>query len=361
MRIGILTYYFVHNYGAILQAYGMQRVLEQLGHEVSFLTFNRNYDHMMEGADKKYDLSIKSIPFLAKYFINNGAETFYYNLIKRKKLHSFMKEHMKIGERYSDAKCDAVLIGSDEVFAIDIGVNPFLYGHNVPVENIFSYAASFGSTQLKDVDRFGCRELIQSGLTRLTKIGVRDVITAEMVKSIADRQAILNCDPVILYGYKVEIQKARKQKQSERYLILYSYDRNFIDRREIDTISSFARKNNLKVWSVGYYHKWCDKIIMCSPMEMFGLFCNSEMVITDTFHGSIVSIITNTPFMVRLNKKNQKVEYLLEQYQMENRKTDSIADLDRLYRERINYVSVNQLIEQERQKSMTFLKECLMN
>ena len=81
MKVGILTYYFVHNYGAILQAYGMQCVLEKMGYDSAFLTFDRNYDHMPAGADKKYNLSVKSIPLLTKYFLKNGAGTFYYNFI----------------------------------------------------------------------------------------------------------------------------------------------------------------------------------------------------------------------------------------------------------------------------------------
>lgn len=185
MKIGILTYYFVHNHGAILQAYGMQCVLEQLGHEATFLTFSRNYDHMEVGADKKYNLSIKSVPLLFNYFLSNGAGTFYYNYKKRNQLHLFKKQYMKMGERYSDAEQDAVLIGSDEVFAIDVGINPFLYGHDIPVNNIFSYAASFGSSEIYDIEKAGCKELIGSGLKKLKNIGVRDVCSYNIVKELS--------------------------------------------------------------------------------------------------------------------------------------------------------------------------------
>ena len=143
MKIGILTYYFVHNYGAILQAYGMQKVLEKLGHESAFLTFNRNYDHIPVGADRKYNLSIKSVPLLTKYLLSNGMGTFYYNYKKRESLQTFTRKYMKMGERYSDADRDAVLIGSDEVFSIDIGLNPFLYGHDIPVKKVGADSPTF--------------------------------------------------------------------------------------------------------------------------------------------------------------------------------------------------------------------------
>lgn len=359
MKVGILTYYFVHNYGAILQAYGMQKVLESLGHEVSFLTFDRNYDHMPEGADRKYNLSIKSVPLLTRYFISNGVGTFYYNFIKREQLRLFTKQQMHIAERYSDANQAAVLIGSDEVFSIDVGINPFLYGHGIPVKNIFSYAASFGSTQQEDIDGYGCRELIKSGLEKFSKVGVRDIASAQIVKAVSSRDAILTCDPVILYGFKKEIQQAFANKSSEKYLLLYSYDKNFNEPDEIRTLRDFARKNNLKIFSVGYYHKWCDKNIMCSPVEMLEWFCNCEMVITDTFHGSVISIITNTPLMVNLTKENQKVEYLLEEYHLTDRLTADIHDVDILFDQKTDYNAVNVLLEQKRQASMDFLKHCL--
>ena len=125
-------------------------------------------------------------------------------------------------ERYTDVKRDAVLIGSDEVFAIDVGLNPFLYGHDIPVKNIFSYAASFGSTRLEDIERMGCKEIIGSGLTKLINIGVRDITSQTIVRDITKREAIINCDPVILYGYKDEIEKAQALRSTKRFIIIYS-------------------------------------------------------------------------------------------------------------------------------------------
>ena len=359
MKIGILTYYFVHNYGAILQAYGVQCVLESMGHEPVFLTFSRNYDHLPVGAEKKYNLSIKSVPLLTKYFFDNGAGTFYYNYIKRNRLHAFSTTKMKMGERYSDAKKDAVLIGSDEVFAIDVGLNPFLFGHDIPVDNIFSYAASFGSSRTQDIRDAGCEEVINSGLRRLSRIGVRDITTKNMVEEISGCEATLNCDPVILYGYHDEIEKARAIKPKENYIIIYSYDRNFNSFHDIEAIKKFAIKERYKIYSVGYYHKWCDKNIMCSPIEMIDYFCNAKLVVTDTFHGSVISIITNTPLMVRLTKQNQKVEYLLSQYGLEDHLTNDINDINRLYQLKTDYKKINEIVAEERRKSLKYLQECL--
>lgn len=61
--IGILTYYGVHNHGAVLQANGLQQVLKGMGYNVRFLTFNRSYEYISEEQIKKYKLDLSSIPF----------------------------------------------------------------------------------------------------------------------------------------------------------------------------------------------------------------------------------------------------------------------------------------------------------
>ena len=69
MEIGILTYYGVHNHGAVLQANGLKRILEKQGHSVRFLSFERNYDYIPAEQTKKYKIGIGSIPYYFKYLL----------------------------------------------------------------------------------------------------------------------------------------------------------------------------------------------------------------------------------------------------------------------------------------------------
>ena len=79
MKIGILTYYGVHNHGAVLQANALRTFLVNKGHEVTFLTFERNYDFITKEKAKKYQGGISSIPFYFKYLIDKGAFNIIYN------------------------------------------------------------------------------------------------------------------------------------------------------------------------------------------------------------------------------------------------------------------------------------------
>ena len=109
---------------------------------------------------------------------------------------------------------------------------------------------------------------------------------------------------MILYGYQKE-QDYFVPKNAGKYIVIYSYDKNLNYKEDIKAIKTFAKKNGLKIYSCGYHHKWCDKNINCDPYKLLGYFKNSAFIITNTFHGAVISLITNSQMIVKLtnNKK----------------------------------------------------------
>lgn len=199
--------------------------------------------------------------------------------------------------KYEDFAGDLVVIGSDEVFSLEIGVNPFLYGNGLNAKHIISYAGCFGPTTYEDVVKQGQQKMISDGLHHMDAVSVRDQNSLETVKKTADIDATLVCDPVILYGYEKDMQSFRPPIKD--YILIYSYDKNLNDTAEYNYIKAYADKHSLKIVSVGYYHRWC-KCIDASPFELLGWIKNATLVVTDTFHGSVVSIICNTTMVVKL-------------------------------------------------------------
>ncbi len=84
MEIGILTHHAVHNHGAMLQMYALIRVLREKGHQVRALDFKRNFDYIGAELEKKYSVSLKSIPYYTKYLMKNGINKTFYNYRKVK-------------------------------------------------------------------------------------------------------------------------------------------------------------------------------------------------------------------------------------------------------------------------------------
>ena len=92
-----------------------------------------------------------------------------------------------------------------------------------------------------------------------------------IVNEYSNKTPSLVFDPVILYGYKGE-QLKYKPQTNEKYIIVYSFDKNFRDRNTIEQLKALAKKEKCRIYSVGYHHKWCDKNICPDPIEMLGLF-----------------------------------------------------------------------------------------
>ena len=73
------------------------------------------------------------------------------------------------------------------------------------------------------------------------------------------------------------------------------------------------------MYSVGFYHKWCDKNINASPLELLGWFKNAAYIVTDTFHGTVLSLITHSRFATKVRGNGNKICNLLGEYGLANR------------------------------------------
>ncbi len=357
MDIGILTYYGVHNHGAVLQANGLQQVLRGMGHNVRFLSFERSYEYISEEQTKKYKLGLASIPFYFKYMIEKGPDNILYNYKKRNTLKTFRASSFNLSTSYNSFEGDAVVIGSDEVFSIEIGYNPMMYGYGLKAKKIVSYAGSFGPTTNEEIKQKGKAEAIKQGLEHFAAISVRDQNSQSVIKELCNKDVPLVCDPVILYGYKKEMGQFVPPEAG--YIVIYAYDNRMNDEEEVKAIKAYAKEHGLKIYSVGYYHKWCDRNIDASPTELFGWIRNADLTITDTFHGSVISIICNTPMAVKLRGNANKLSYLLSEYGLSDRIMDTFIDLAKVTKLPIDFDDVNRRLEEKREASLLYLKHAI--
>lgn len=359
MKIGIITHYDVHNHGALLQLNALIRILSSLGIEAQALQYDKNYDFLGINLKNKYNISIKSIYFYINYIKKEGLKKTLFNIKKKKTLDLFKKRNNLIGEYYSQTKnIDAIVIGSDEVFALHTGPTPILFGHASPCKFVFTYAASFGPTTIEDIKRLNCLSFVQSGINSLASISVRDLNSYNIIKELISRDVTIVCDPVILYGYSKEIS-LHTRINLPSYILLYSYDKNMNTSQEIQEIRTIAEKNSLKIVSVGFYHSWCDYNINADPIKLLHYFCSAQKIITDTFHGSVLSIITNKEFAVKTRDNSNKLYNLLDEYNLTDRIITTSTTYEEIFQEKINYESVNKEIENRRKISMNFLTKTI--
>ncbi len=357
MRIGILTHYMVNNQGAQLQLAAMYAHLQELGHSPVVLTYEKNFD-LDPGEQKKNSASLRALPYyLRHYLLEKGLGLTLFNARKVQAHRRALQAYPYLP--YDTDQVDAVLIGSDEVFSVDVGCNRMMYGYGLHAPAL-AYAPAFGRTTIEDLKQYGYEELVTEGLKNMPCLSARDSHTQEMIRSLTGREVPQVCDPVLLYrgGFSADIHPIGKP-----YLIVYSYDRNMTEAREIEAIQSYAQAHGLLTVSLGTYHSWCDKKIVCGAAEWYTYFRDAACVITDTFHGAVTAMKNhcNLAVLIRENINQFKMTSLLEQTGLTQRRLPemTIEALEGVLSQPINYVATDARIAAMAEKSDRYLKQAL--
>lgn len=194
----------------------------------------------------------------------------------------------------------------------------------------------------------------------MKKITVRDENSANIVEELTNSRPPIVVDPVLLYGYKDEIDILDSPMKDD-YLLVYSYDNRMNSPEEIKSIKNYAKKNNLKIVSAGFFHEWCDKNINVTPIQLLSWFKHSNGVITDTFHGCVMSIITEANFTVKTRTSNQfKLINLLKEYNLSDRIFLDWDKLEETISKKIDYTIIREEVKTRREFSKGLLKKMIM-
>lgn len=359
-QIGIITHYDVHNHGALLQLTAMIKVLGKKGFIAKALRFDKNYDFMGYSLKAKYNPSIKSVGIYLNFLKEKGLGCTFYNYKKHRTLNRYKHEENLIGDFYSEInELDGVIVGSDEVFALHTGPTPVFFGHCLPSDHIFSYAGSFGPTTYADILKLHSEAFVKSGIAAMEYVTVRDTNSAEVVKELIGNKPPIVVDPVLLYGYEEEIKHLTPPKLPD-YLLVYAYDNRMNSPEEVEAIRNYARSKNLKIVSSGFYHSWCDYNIDTDPITLLKYFKYAKEVVTDTFHGSVMSLITGADFAVKTRDSNHlKLVNLLKEYGLTGRIFRTWENMPDILLHKIDYTKVNPEIVRRRAESMKHLDEML--
>lgn len=363
MRYGIITHYAVHNHGASLQLNGLIKVLKKsFGIEAKALQFETNYDFADKSVKAKHKISVKSIGYFANYILERGLGVFFFNIKKKGLFDRFNKQENLIGPWAKEcSSLDGVVIGSDEVFSLFTGPTPEFFGYNLPSKKVFSYAGCFGPTTIDEVKRLNCEKFVGDGLKSMVGLSMRDQNSIAVAKEFTGRESELVCDPVILYGYKDELAK-HTNPNLPKYLLVYAYESRLNDPKEYQPILDYAHKHGMIVVCPGFYHKWADKNINTDPVELLRYFKYAECVVTDTFHGCVMSIISSREMAVKARKGTanldnaNKLLNLMEEYCIADRGIAEDWNLESIFCKKVNWMATNQQIEQRRASSMKYLE-----
>lgn len=361
-KVGILSMQRIANYGSFLQAYGLKCILEELDCDVQFVDyhpgetlvsnemgngFKRNFLKAMEvfSNGAPYLEKLKYIKYKRNYVKN------YYPYLGIDKVLNYSPE------------LDVLVIGSDEVFNCvqdntNVGYSLELFGYGNRAKKVISYAASFGNTTIHKLNKYKVKNEIKKLLMKFDSISVRDNNSVEIIKELVNIEPEYHLDPVLVYDFVNKCEEIPNNVKEENYMILYGYSGRF-SKDECKFIREYANKKGLKIFCIGGVQECCDKFIDCNPFEVIAYFQHAECVITDTFHGSILSIITHRQFGVVVRSEgygnSEKLTDLLNRINLRERVINDFEQISILLENTIDYINVEKIIQDERLKSYEYL------
>lgn len=362
MKIGIISMQKVVNYGSFMQAFALKSILEEISSEKVFFIDIENGKKIIQCTRKdkirSMLLSIKNGLFFEKvrdkiYLKKLGTQfkNYFYNLLDLK-------------DEYNSDKYDLAVIGSDEVFHCcqntAWGFTKQLYGDVRNASQVISYAGSFGATTSDLIEKYGLTSEIAESLNKLKGISVRDDNSYEIIKKLVPQANVeRNLDPVLLYDFSKKIDETPDVFPKEKYLVVYSYTGRISNSEEIKAIKEFAKSRKLKIYTIFCRYKWADKaIIPESPFQMLRWFSKAEYVVSDTFHGTIFSIITHKKFCTLVRDSNhEKLSSLLESFKLKDRMIFNANEIKDKIEISIDYDFVDEIRKKELERTMKYLEK----
>jgi len=370
MNIGIMSMQRIINYGSFLQAYGLKKTIQNMGHTVTFVDYRVGEPLVSESisSNQKFESKFKRMMkvFFSPPYRMNRKQSIDSSKAVSNFRHTFQNEWLPMlgvtDERVYSPKLDVLVIGSDEVFNctqpnLDVGYSPQLFGYENSAEKLITYAASFGSTTIEKLDKYGKTTEISNLLKEFDAISVRDKNSHDIIKTLTAIDPIDSIDPVLLYDFSNEVDNI--DVDLSNYIVVYAYSGR-INKIEAEAIQAFAHSKGKKTLSIGVKQSFTDLYVNVDPFTLLAYIKNADYVITDTFHGTVFSIKYQTPFATLIRPSNiEKLSDLLEKFDLSSRTVNDVSNIKDVCTEEIDKLNILKLLKTYRESAITYLKDNL--
>lgn len=329
-KIGIITFHKACNYGAVLQAYALQNVLQKNCNEYDVEIIDY-YCPAIEDRTKMF------------YFIKDGSVVknilrFLYQFVpKMKKImrfKEFRKKFFKLTkQKYNkynindiSDEYEIIFTGSDQVWnykSTGEDKNYFLQFANKSTIKC-SYAASFGFENIISEYKNEILRMIDD----FEFVSLRENIGLDLLREKLCISPNVNVDPTLLLTKEEWEDVEEEVRVSGEYILLYCILKT---NNLIEYTRNLSRNTGLKVYSIGNHRDYKEFIQLKSVSvgEFLKLIKNAKYVVTTSFHGTVFSILYHKQFVTELNTKgayNSRVEYLLNLVNLNERDILKLSD-----------------------------------
>ena len=382
--IGLVTCYFHHNYGSMLQAYATEMIMQQMGLPFQTIACKAPINYMQENkilyiikklliADWKMRLGKMKIerakkdnPMFAKNWeirnkaFDQFAETFFHVSPYCKN----REELTKMAENYS-----AFLVGSDQLWRTDSVEHGYYTLEWVP-DNIrkIAYSTSIG---VKKIPWFQVGKN-KKFMKRFNFIAMREQSACDIVKSLTGRDVPVVLDPTLLFTgddwLGIQQQEALVK---EKYIFVYLLGNNPDQREYIKQVKAQTGYKIVALQHLDDYipgdEGFADIAPYVGPKEFLNYIRNAELVFTDSFHCSVFSILYHKNFHTfsrfgdnARQNTNTRIDNLLHITGLEDRRWNVTNSIEASMKAP-NYAGVEDKLDAMRESSWNYLNKALAN
>lgn len=312
MKVGIITIHKINNYGSVLQAYSLQKAIEDLGFRVEIIDYEfPNGFH----TENKYAIHGKiqsNEPRWIKFLFSTA-------LVKQHRgIRNFVEKQLHLSAHgYSSPEeltespplYDVYVTGSDQLWNPRYcNGDPAFMLHFAPDNALkISYAASIGTDKLPDELHPVYRNL----LGRYAHIAVRENSGADVIKGITGKNATVVLDPTLLLNRDQWNEIAVKKRQyNKKYILCYFLNYTFNAFPYVDKLTGYIQEHT--GYEVVRVARPPHKLGIChthyeagaSPEEFLALIRDAEIVLTTSFHGTAFAINYGKPVFTIVQGRN---------------------------------------------------------
>lgn len=383
-KVGILsTYHANYNFGGLLQAYALPKVLkEHFGIEAKQINYISTAREIKGKEDNKKGI----VQYLYKRIYNLGIIFFdkvnKSNLKYRKQaFDSFINEiphdetlydYYTINESLN--RYGVFICGGDQIW------NDYKEDQNIEVYTLqfvpsavkkIAYAPSMAVLEASP----SFKKVMSNGLNALDAVSVREKKSLSILQQLTDKNIEVVVDPVLLMTEDEWTRSARETKNKGKYVLCYLLGDS---KQQREAVKKAAKSLRLPVLT--FPHILVNAVRKCDlffgdihdyasgPREFVGLIKNAEMVITDSFHACVFSMIFKTPFAVFERNKigengnmNSRIYDFLEEYHLENQLVTEKELTEMQEIPKIDFTYAHEHWEKRRQESLKYLENALKN
>lgn len=287
MKVGIITWHYYPNYGSSLQAYALQESIKALGYDVRFINYrNPKIVRKVELKDLLRVVLSNSIGRVISRYRFSHLNYMRKYLLQTKPVYD------EQGVQELSSQFDTIVFGSDQIWAPNV-YNAIYQGKYSPNCKKVSYAASIGLPEIPQA----LVEKYKENLSSFSYIGIREEEGQMVLKNQCGIDSEVVLDPTLLLS--VDRYKAMERKvpnMKEPFVFCYFLNAN---NQYQQSVEAYAKKHGLRIVGCSARNEdeeWMTIIKDISACEFLWLIHHSNSVFTDSYHGTIFSLLYHKNF-----------------------------------------------------------------